>query len=79
MLVLAHSDQEVTAVALRLEAVAFDVADACAAAAFWAGLLDRGVVAEAGAALVPGDQTQVGLRFVTPSGGVWGGHACTCT
>ncbi len=51
--------------ALRLEAVAFDVADAFAAAAFWAGLLDREVVTEVGAALVPGDQTQVGLRFVT--------------
>ena len=50
--------------ALRLDAVAFDVADPFAAAAFWACLLDREVVAEAGAALVPGDQTQVGLRFV---------------
>ncbi len=53
------------AVALRLEAVTFDVADASAAAAFWAGLLDREVVMESGAALVLGDKTQVGLRFVT--------------
>jgi hypothetical protein len=50
---------------LRLEAVTFDVADALVVAAFWAGLLDRQVVPEPGAALVPGDQTQVGLRFVT--------------
>lgn len=50
---------------LRLEAVSFEVADAPAVAAFWAGLLDREVLAESGGALVPGDKTQVGLRFVT--------------
>ena len=50
---------------LRLEAVTFDVADPVAVAAFWAGLLDRKVVPEARGALVPGDKTQVGLRFVT--------------
>jgi hypothetical protein len=50
---------------LRLEAVTFDVADPAAVAAFWAGLLDREVVPEARGALVPGDKTQVGLRFVT--------------
>ncbi|TDD20068.1 VOC family protein [Kribbella turkmenica] len=50
---------------LRLEAVVFDVADATAVAAFWAGLLDREVLTEPGGALVPGDKTQVGLRFVT--------------
>ncbi|WP_325052856.1 VOC family protein [Kribbella turkmenica] len=43
----------------------FDVADATAVAAFWAGLLDREVLTEPGGALVPGDKTQVGLRFVT--------------
>jgi hypothetical protein len=52
-------------VALRLEAVTFEVADAAAVADFWATLLDRKVVAEPGGALVPGDDTQVGLRFVT--------------
>jgi catechol 2,3-dioxygenase-like lactoylglutathione lyase family enzyme len=62
---MASSDLEVAAVALRLEAVTFDVADAPASAAFWAGLLDREVVTESGAALVPGDKTQVGLRFIT--------------
>ena len=51
--------------AVRLEAVRLDVADALAAAAFWAALLDREVRTESGGALVPGDKTQVGLRFVT--------------
>ncbi|MGO2537776.1 MAG: VOC family protein [Brachybacterium tyrofermentans] len=50
---------------LHLDAVVFDVADANAAAAFWAGLLDRTVLAEPDGALVPGTATQVGLRFVT--------------
>ncbi|HVQ90865.1 MAG TPA: VOC family protein [Mycobacteriales bacterium] len=50
---------------LRLEAVTFEVADPAAVAAFWAGLLDREVVPEARGAFVPGDKTQVGLRFVT--------------
>jgi len=48
----------------RPQAVAFDAADVPAAAAFWAGLLDRDVLVESGDALVPGDETQVGLRFV---------------
>jgi catechol 2,3-dioxygenase-like lactoylglutathione lyase family enzyme len=52
-------------VALRLEAVTFDVADATAAAAFWAGLLGREVRTEASGAFLPGSETQVGLRFVT--------------
>nr|WP_238361919.1 VOC family protein [Actinopolymorpha pittospori] len=52
---------------MGLEAVTFDVADATAVAAFWAGLLDREVRTEPGGALVPGGKgkTQVGLRFVT--------------
>jgi hypothetical protein len=56
-------------VALRLEAVTFEVADAPAVAAFWAGLLEREVLAESGGARVPGDETQVGLRFVTSDTG----------
>jgi catechol 2,3-dioxygenase-like lactoylglutathione lyase family enzyme len=52
-------------VALRLEAVTFDVADAPGVAAFWAGLLDREVIAESGGAFLPGDETQIGLRFIT--------------
>ncbi len=50
---------------VRLEAVTFEVADASTAAAFWAGLLDREVLVEPTGALVAGDDTQVGLRFVT--------------
>jgi hypothetical protein len=52
-------------VALRLQAVTFDVADAPAVAAFWAELLDRDIVVESRGALVPGSVTQVGLRFVS--------------
>src|SRR4051794_4648752 len=51
--------------ALRLQAVTFEVADVSVVAAFWAELLDRQVLAEPGGALVPGDHRQVGLRFVT--------------
>lgn len=55
-------------VALRLDAVTFAVTDADAVAAFWARLLDRRIVAEPGGASVPGDEVQVGLRFVTSAG-----------
>lgn len=48
----------------RLLAVTFDAHDPTRVAAFWAGLLGREAVPEAGGALVPGDDTQVGLRFV---------------
>jgi len=51
----------------RLEAVTLEVADAAAAAAFWAGLLGREAVPEPGGALVPGTETQVGLRFASSS------------
>ncbi len=50
---------------LRLEAVTLEVADSPAVAAFWAGLLERDIVTEPDGALVAGDETQVGLRFVT--------------
>ena len=49
---------------LRLVAVSFDAHDPAGLAAFWAGVLGREIVAEASSALVPGDATQVGLRFV---------------
>jgi hypothetical protein len=52
-------------VGVRLEAVTFEVADADAVAAFWARLLDRRILTEPGGVLVPGDELQVGLRFVT--------------
>ena len=48
--------------------MAFDVADVSPVAAFWAGLLGREVVAEPRGALVPGDETQIGLRFVGSAG-----------
>ena len=51
--------------AVRLEAVSFDVADGPAVAAFWGELLEREVVTKYGGALVPGDAMQVGLLFVT--------------
>ncbi len=44
--------------------VTFDAHDATRLAQFWAGLLGRKVVEDAGGALVPGDETQVSLRFV---------------
>ena len=44
--------------------MSFDAADAPALAAFWARLLDRDVLVEPGRALVPGDERQVGLKFV---------------
>jgi len=55
-------------VALRFEAVTFEVGDADAVAAFGAGLLDRQMLAEPGGVLVPGDEVQVGLRFVASDG-----------
>ena len=51
--------------ASRLEAVTFEVEDAAASAAFWSGMLGRDVVPEPNGILVPGTETQVGLRFVT--------------
>ncbi len=47
----------------RLVAVAFDADDPAVVAAFWGRLLGRDVVHEARGALLPGDDTQVGLRF----------------
>jgi catechol 2,3-dioxygenase-like lactoylglutathione lyase family enzyme len=48
----------------RLLMVTFDAHDAARLARFWAGMLGREVVEEAGGALLPGDETQLGLRFV---------------
>lgn len=53
--------------ASRLVAVTFDSHDAAGLAQFWGSLLHRDVVQEADGALLPGDETQVGLRFVTAS------------
>jgi catechol 2,3-dioxygenase-like lactoylglutathione lyase family enzyme len=51
----------------RLLAVTFDAHDPARVAQFWAGMLGREIVEDADGALVPGDDTQVSLRFV-PSG-----------
>ena len=48
----------------RLLTVTFDARDAARLAQFWAGMLGRDVVEDAGGALLPGDDTQLGLRFV---------------
>ncbi len=48
----------------RLVAVTLDAHDPGGLAAFWGGLLGREVVREANGALLPGDERQVGLRFV---------------
>jgi catechol 2,3-dioxygenase-like lactoylglutathione lyase family enzyme len=61
--IVVMTSSDAAAVQLRLAAVAFDVTDAPATAAFWAELLGREAVTESGAVLVPGDETQVGLRF----------------
>ena len=42
----------------------FDAHDPARVAAFWAGVLGRGVVEDSRGALLPGSVTQVGLRFV---------------
>ncbi|MER7459141.1 VOC family protein [Micromonospora sp. NPDC126480] len=47
----------------RLLSVTFDARDPARAARFWAGLLDREIVEDSGGLLLPGDDTQVGLRF----------------
>jgi len=49
---------------IQLIAVTYDAREPLRLARFWAGLLGREIVEEAGGALLPGDDTQVGLRFV---------------
>jgi Glyoxalase-like domain len=51
----------------RLVAVAFDAHESAALARFWSRMLDRTVLPEGGGALLPGDATHVGLRFVEAS------------
>ena len=48
-------------------AVTFDAHHPAGLASFWGSLLDRQVVREPSGALLPGDDTQVGLRFVAAS------------
>jgi len=51
----------------RLVAVTYDAEAPAELATFWGNLLTRQVVREARGALLPGDETQVGLRFVAAS------------
>ena len=51
----------------RLVAVAFDAREPTAVGRFWAELLGREVVDEDDTVLLPGDERQVGLRFVVAS------------
>ena len=48
----------------RTLTVTFDARDPAGLARFWAALLGREVVEDTGGALVPGDDSQPGLRFV---------------
>ncbi|MEV0227814.1 VOC family protein [Streptomyces sp. NPDC050704] len=48
----------------QLFAVCFDASQPLRLAQFWAGVLGREVVEDAGGALLPGEDTQLGLRFV---------------
>ena len=48
----------------RLLAVTFDAHDPARLAQFWAGVLGREVVEDGGGALLPGEDAQLGLRFV---------------
>jgi len=52
---------------VRLAAVTFDADDPARLAAFWAGVLGRSLVAEGAGVLLPGTDTQLGLRFVAAS------------
>jgi catechol 2,3-dioxygenase-like lactoylglutathione lyase family enzyme len=52
----------------QLFAVCFDASRPLRLARFWAGVLGREVVEDAGGALLPGDDTQLGLRFVPSPG-----------
>lgn len=49
---------------VRIRAAAFAADDPATAASFWASLLDRQIVADGHGVLVPGDDRQLGLRFV---------------
>ena len=48
----------------RLLAVAFEARDSSRVGQFWADLLGRDITGETGGVLVPGTDTQIGLRFV---------------
>jgi predicted enzyme related to lactoylglutathione lyase len=49
---------------VRLAAISFEATDPVAVGTFWGELLGREAVQDADGVLLPGDSTQVGLRFV---------------
>src|SRR5829696_4324922 len=55
-----------------LVAVTYDAQDPAVVAAFWGRMLGRDVVPHADGLLLPGDDTQVGLRFVAAATGLGG-------
>ncbi|MFJ1762844.1 VOC family protein [Amycolatopsis sp. NPDC088138] len=58
----------------RLLAVTFEAVDPAEPARFWAGLLGREVVEDDGGVLLPGGDTQLGLRFVPGRAGRLGAN-----
>lgn len=59
--------------------MSFDVQNPAGVAAFWAGVLGREMVGEASGALLPGDDTQVGLRFIAATTEEPGPNRCIST
>jgi hypothetical protein len=58
----------------RLLAVTFEADDPAGPARFWAGLLGREVVEDAGGVVLPGGDAQLGLRFVPGRAGLLGAN-----
>ncbi|MEV6825228.1 VOC family protein [Amycolatopsis sp. NPDC051102] len=58
----------------RLLAVTFEADDPAEPARFWAGLLGREIVEDTGGLLLPGGDTQLGLRFVPGRAGRLGAN-----
>src|SRR5256885_4769309 len=58
----------------RLLAVTFEADNPAGPARFWAGLLGREVIEDAGGVLLPGEDTQLGLRFVPGRAGQLGAN-----
>ncbi|NBH03365.1 VOC family protein [Amycolatopsis sp. SID8362] len=59
---------------MRSLAVTFEAENPAEPARFWAGLLGREVVEDTGGVLLPGEDTQLGLRFVPGRAGRVGAH-----
>jgi len=61
----------------RLLALTFEAHDPDRLAGFWAGVLGRVVVDDRRGALLPGSDTQVGLRFAPGAAEKVGQNGCT--